>query len=239
MTERRDQVMADLSELEIQTVEGEIDLPTAARLRETYRRELEEIETADREQTAQPLAFGWWVGLGAALVGVIAAVTLAGAWSEPAPAPPDPSSVSNETMEAVIAANPDHPGINGMRLALADRYFAAGDYAAALPHYQALLTSEPDRTVQSHVLARLGWMVYKSDGEVEIATELLFRALDLRPEDAEAAFLLAMVRWCGAGESETAVGLLKGVLSSPELPEERQPDVEQALDAASSGQSCP
>ncbi len=39
----------------------------------------------------------------------------------------DPDSVSNETMEAVIAANLDNPSINGMRLALAHRYFEEGE----------------------------------------------------------------------------------------------------------------
>ena len=40
--------------------------------------------------------------------------------------------VTNTELEAVVAANPD---IIGMRLALARRYFEAGDYSASFGHY--------------------------------------------------------------------------------------------------------
>ena len=46
----------------------------------------------------------------------------------------DPSSFSNETLAAVVAANQDHPQIDGMRLALAERYFEEGDYQSAFPY---------------------------------------------------------------------------------------------------------
>ncbi|MEX0666966.1 MAG: cytochrome c-type biogenesis protein, partial [Acidimicrobiia bacterium] len=46
----------------------------------------------------------------------------------------DPDSISNETLEAVIAANLDNPEIEGMRLALANRYFEERNYQKAFPH---------------------------------------------------------------------------------------------------------
>ena len=72
----------------------------------------------------------------------------------------DLSDVSNETMEAVISANLSDPQINGMRLALAERYFEAGDYRAAFPHFLAVAESpqaSPGEAVAA--LTRLGWMV--------------------------------------------------------------------------------
>ena len=100
------------------------------------------------------------------------------------------SEVSNETMEAVVAANLDNPQINGMRLALAERYYEAGDYSSAFPHYFAVAsaTGASDAELVT-ALVRLGWMAWDGNGEVETAIGLLDQALIIDSASTTAMFL--------------------------------------------------
>ena len=152
----------------------------------------------------------------------------------------DPSAYSDETLEALVAANVDDPQIAGMRVALADRYFSRGDYQAAFPHYQAVLETEPPPSpvLVATALGRLGWIVYRGNGEVDLALDLFDQALALRPGDAHTTYLKALVLWCGAGQPAEAVDLLEQVLSSPQVEEEAQADVEADLAGARQGESC-
>lgn len=147
--------------------------------------------------------------------------------------------VSNETMEAVIAANQDSPQINGMRLALAERYFGSGDYRAAFPHYLSVaesdLATDPEVTT---ALIRLGWMAYDGNGEVTAATNLLDQALAITPDSAVALYLKGQVLWCGAGEPARAAELLQTVLETPDLNEETRQQVQSDLDRISAGANC-
>lgn len=151
----------------------------------------------------------------------------------------DLDDVSNETMEAVIAANQDNPQINGMRLALAERYFQTGDYRAAFPHYlqvaQAAQSTDDEATT---ALVRLGWMAYDGNGEVETAITLLDEALAIDPESQTALYLKGQVLWCGAGESEQAVDLFELVLADEELEDATRTLVEADLTLASAGEPC-
>ncbi|HJR86414.1 MAG TPA: cytochrome c-type biogenesis protein CcmH [Acidimicrobiia bacterium] len=150
----------------------------------------------------------------------------------------DPDAVSNETMEAVIAANLENPSIGGMRLALANRYFEEGDYQKAFGHYQAVLDSEPAAAEAAAAYTRLGWMVYDGNGETNLGLELIDRALALMPGDAFALYLKGRVTWCGKADPEAAVELFDRVLTTPDLDPDVRTQVTADLERAESGQSC-
>jgi Tfp pilus assembly protein PilF len=152
----------------------------------------------------------------------------------------DLSEVSNETMEAVIAANADDPQVNGMRLALAERYFEARDYRAAFPHYLTV-AEDPGATSAEAItaLVRLGWMAYDGNGEVETATRLLDEALAIDPASDVALYVRARVRWCGAGEAGEAVTVFRDLLGDPDLSDETRAQVQSDLSLAESGEECP
>jgi cytochrome c-type biogenesis protein CcmH len=151
----------------------------------------------------------------------------------------DPESISNETLEAVIASNLDDPDIVGMRLALANRYFEAGDYRAAFPHYEAVIEGEPTPAQAASALTRLGWMVFDGNGEVEVALDLLDQALAAAPADPFATYLKARVLWCGRSDNQGAVALLNQVLGQASLDPEVRTRVAADLDAAGAGETCP
>ena len=148
--------------------------------------------------------------------------------------------VSDETMEAVIAANADHPQVDGMRLALAERYYEEGDFQSAFPHYLAVVES-PDSTEPQTVTAliRLGWMTWQGNDEAGTAVDLLDQALAIDPDSDTALYLKAQVLWCGPGELDHAAALLEEVLADPELTGESRDVVQSDLDAIESGASCP
>ena len=152
----------------------------------------------------------------------------------------DLSEVSNETMEAVVAANAEDPQINGMRLALAERYFDEGDYRSAFPHY-LVVAEDPNATGAEAItaLVRLGWMAYEGNGEVETATRLIDEALAIDPESSVARYVQARVLWCGAGETEQAVETFEDLLADPDLVAETRARIETDLALASQGGGCP
>jgi cytochrome c-type biogenesis protein CcmH len=151
----------------------------------------------------------------------------------------DLSQVSNETMEAVIAANLDNPQINGMRMALAERYYEEGDYRSAFPHYLAIAQSEmATSTEAAAALTRLGWMAYEGNGEVDTALNLLDQALAIEPDAPVALFLKGRVQWCGAGDTEAAIALFDEVLGNPSLPDDSRTEIEADLERATAGEAC-
>ncbi|HEU5112600.1 MAG TPA: hypothetical protein VFU96_04730, partial [Acidimicrobiia bacterium] len=152
----------------------------------------------------------------------------------------DLAEVSNETMEAVIAANTDDPQINGMRLALAERYFDAGDYRSAFPHY-LVVAEDPNASSTEAItaLVRLGWMAYAGNGEVETATRLIDEALAIDPESSVARYVRARVVWCGTGATEQAIETFDDLLADPALAAETRSQIEADLDLARSGGECP
>jgi cytochrome c-type biogenesis protein CcmH len=147
--------------------------------------------------------------------------------------------VSNETMEAVIAASRDDPQINGMQLALAERYFEEGDYRSAFPHYldvaQSGTATDPEAVT---ALIRLAWMAYDGNGEVEAAIALFDQALEISPDSEAAQYLKGQVLWCGAGEHEEASDLFRSVLDNEGLDPSTRREVEADLELATSGEGC-
>lgn len=148
----------------------------------------------------------------------------------------DLSDVSNQTLEAVVAANPE---VYGMRLALAERYFAENDFRAAFPHYLTIAEAPEAPTSEAvTALVRLGWMAWLSNAEVADAVGLFDQALEVDPSSWFARYYKGRVLWCGSGENEEAAALFQEVLGHPELPDETRSQVEVDLDAALSGESC-
>lgn len=151
----------------------------------------------------------------------------------------DLDDVSNETMEAVIAANVDDPRVDGMRLALAERYFEIGDYRSAFPQYLAVAES-PNATDPQAVtaLVRLGWMAWDGNAEAEAAIGLFDQALAIDDTSSTAMYLKGQVIWCGTGDTDSATELFEAVLADPDLPAESRALVQDDLEAASSGAGC-
>jgi cytochrome c-type biogenesis protein CcmH len=152
----------------------------------------------------------------------------------------DLDQVSNETMEAVIAANTDNPQVDGMRLALAERYYEVGDFRSAFPHYFAVAGSSDASDPQAvTALIRLGWMTWQGNGEAATAVDLLDQALAIDPGSDTARYLKAQVFWCGLDDPEGAAGLLEEVLADSDMTGESRQVVEADLAAVRSGEACP
>jgi cytochrome c-type biogenesis protein CcmH len=150
----------------------------------------------------------------------------------------DFNNVSNETMEAVVAANADHPQINGMRLALAERYYEANDYRSAFPHYLAVAESSASDSELLTSLVRLGWMAYDGNGEKVTAIQLLDEALEIDPDSQTALYLKGQVLWCGNSDFATAEVLFGRILKDPDLPGDSRSQVETDLAAVQAGSKC-
>ncbi|MFP3915655.1 MAG: cytochrome c-type biogenesis protein CcmH, partial [Actinomycetota bacterium] len=163
MEERLSQVKRDLDELATQQASGEIGPAPAAQLRSAYRAEADEIraalDTLGSPTGPQPRS-PRRVATGAALLAaaLVVVVVAAGAFLVERPDASsgvadalegDPSSYSNETLAAVIAANQDHPQIDGMRIALAERYFEEGDFQSAFPYYLDVASSQTATDAQA------------------------------------------------------------------------------------------
>lgn len=151
----------------------------------------------------------------------------------------DLSEVSNQTMEAVIAANEDHPEVSGMRLALAERYYEEGDFQSAFPHYLEVAESPDATDIQAATaLIRLGWMAWQGNGETQAALDLFDEALAIDPDSDTARYLKARVLWCGAGDLEQAADLMEDVLADPDLADESRQVIREDLEAIDSGADC-
>ncbi|MDE0233161.1 MAG: tetratricopeptide repeat protein [bacterium] len=251
---RLSQAVRDLEELEQQLAEDEIPLSTAQRLRRIYTEEIAESRlrlageasaSPDRQSLDPGSRSRFWtpgrvtvtVILGTAAVALVISVGWFVQPEEPTDAAGgefNPAQYSNETMEAVISANADHPQINGMRLALAGRYFRAGDFARAFAHYRGVLEHDPTAAEEAEALSRLGWMAWAGSGEVQLAIDTLDRALLAAPGYPQALYFKAIVLWCGAGQTTEAVPLLEE--ASEALPSEEALVAELA--SARAGEEC-
>ena len=141
--------------------------------------------------------------------------------------PVDLSEVTNDQMEAVIAANPGVPEIAAMRLALADRYFEEGRFSSALPHYLDALDGRLDRGRRARGMARVGWMSHLS-GAGEPAEAYLARALEIDPDYLEAALFLGLVHF-DRGDPAGALARLEPLLAEEGLPEGARQTIEETV----------
>jgi len=249
ISDQIDQVDRDLAEVDEQVDVGELDETTADRLRSAYQSERAALEaqladiatpTEDTPASTGPaprsrgraVAGTVIVGIAALVVAVVAVFSL----QERTPAGEstdgvataalenggerDLSSVGLEEMEAVVAQNPDIPG---MRLALADRYVEAGDYSRALEHYMVVLDQEPE---DATALARVGWLTFLSD-EAELAEPFIVRAIAIEPDFPQAYWYLANVR-IQMGDVEGAIEPLERLLTY-DLPDDVRAQAELML----------
>ena len=120
--------------------------------------------------------------------------------------------VTNDELEAVVAANPE---VIAMRLALARRYVEAGDFSAALPHYFEVLDREPN---EPEALMYRGWMTTVS-GEPATGASLRERSLEVAPDNLLAMLFLASTRLYGLDDPDGAIPLLEVVIASGAVPD--------------------
>lgn len=257
LVERRDLVRTDLLELAAQEDSGEVATATAQRLRRGYEAELDSLDAAIADLPvevilAEPEAGVWtsapvgrspWrMAVGSAIVigalALVIALVAQNAGDDDAAGSAggttvDPASVSNEEMEAVVAANPD---VNGMRMALADRYFDAEDYGAALDHYLIVAQNDPTHAEASKALARVGWIAYRT-GLPEAARDYVMASLDADPDNAEARLYIGFISFYGLEDAQAAIPQLETALTIPNLSANVIAQIEDALGEARSGES--
>ena len=236
---RQNQARADITDVEQQVVDGEIDRATADELIARYRRELEALDqqltTIDQPKSDRRRAVGVLL-----LVGILVVVaTVAFQALQPRDdgfitgdlgGSVDLDTVTNDQMEAVIAANADLPEVAAMRIALADRYFDATEFPAALGHYLEALDGQLDSTRRARALARIGWMSFVS-GEAEVAARYLDLALTTDPAYDEARLFLGLVR-LDQCNSEAALDQLVPLVTNEEVPDDMRGDIQAAVDLA-------
>jgi tetratricopeptide (TPR) repeat protein len=235
LREQIQQVERDLLEIADQQAAGELDPATVAHLRSRYEAERDALRrelagTDELEEITEPaerLITGRRI-VGAAVL-VVAAIGLTfgvvnatgdsqgveGVASDVvAGGGVNLDEITNEQLEAVVAENPD---IAPMRLALADRYFAEGDFSSALTHYMYVLdTMEID---DPGALANVGWMTYQS-GVAEVAASFVERSLEIQPDGGVAYWYLANIRFYGLDDPAGAIEPLQNLLRYDNLPEE-------------------
>lgn len=261
LAERRDLIQQDLDELAAQVEEAEIETATADRLRASYHAELELLDSAlgelpegrhepavimDEPEISAPttrsprrMVIGSLLLIGAlSLMIGFAARDAEPQNSQPISSSPgeltvDPDSVSNEQLETIVAANPN---INGMRMALADRYFAAEEYGAALEHYLHIADNAPSPEEATEALARIGWMAYIS-GLPDEARTYVEASLTADPTNAEATLFLGFITLYGLGDVETAIPQLEAALDLPNLSTNVISQIEDALTDARAGET--
>jgi tetratricopeptide (TPR) repeat protein len=255
LVERRDLVRRDLLELAAQEQSREVAAATAQRLRHSYEVELDALDAAiadlpvqvltpdpDDRSGAEPAGRSPWrmvagslivVGALAATVALVARNAGSDDDASFAGLTVDPASVSNEEMETVVAANPD---INGMRMALADRYFDAEEYGAALDHYLIIAQNDPAPGEEGKALARVGWIAYRTNLP-EAARDYVMASLDVDPTNAEARVYIGFINLYGLGDAEAAIPQLEAALGIPNLSENVISQIEDALGEARNGGS--
>lgn len=230
-----EQVDRDLAEVAAQLAAGELDAATAERLRASYERERAAIVAAPPgprpAEGRSPRRM--LIGSAILIVGVVA-VAAFGVITTQSDTPGqgaitgvasdavegggvDLSSVTDEEMEAVIAAN---PRVVGMRLALAERYVAAGNHSRALDHYLTVLDQSPQ---QPEALAMVGWLTFLA-GEAELAEPFVVKSLEVEPEYPLALWFLGNILMAnGDYDGATfAIEHLLGFELSPEIRSEAE-----------------
>lgn len=220
-------VAVDLAELDVQEAAGELGATEAARLRQSYLAEQKVLAAAEPAVAAASTRSRGrtLVGAGILVVGAIA-LTIAVVVTVRDRAPGDLitggianqeegrdlSTVTNEEMEAVVAANPD---VVPMRLALAGRYFDGGNFSDAVRHYLEVL----DREQHPEALANVGWMAYLN-GEIETGLAFVERSLAITDALPQAHWYVANIRYLGMQDANGAVVPLETLLAFDSIPPE-------------------
>ena len=241
----------ELADVDAQERVGDLDADTASRIRSRYEAELADLEASAQVDRNVPVDDADAPEVGPArrrldqraLVGiglVAVALVVIGVFAvRSLNSPPvvgadgivgdvvrgegqvDLSTITNEEMEVVVAENPD---IVPMRLALARRYFEAGEFDKALDHYFEVL----DREQHPEALANVGWMTYLS-GRPEIAVSYVEIALEHQPDYLAAQWFLGNI-YTTLGRFDEAETFLVVVVASDEVPEDVRQSALELLD---------
>ncbi len=243
-------VDADMAEVAVQVAEGELDAGTGSELQSGLEAEAGALATAlasvpepgegdeGEEPAARPRGLDRraMLGIGILLVGALVVGTTLVLTADDSgdggivDAPPiDPSTVTPERLEEVIAANPD---ILPMRLALAGLLLEEGEVLRAAQHYGEVLQRDP---ANPEALAALGWISFLVE-EHETAEGYLVDALSVAPDYGQALWWLANVRIAGLGDTAGAIDPLERLLAFDDLPADIRANAEQLLTAAKDGQ---
>lgn len=140
----------------------------------------------------------------------------------------DPASVTNEQLEAVVAANPD---ITAMRMALADRYYEAEEWGSALDHYLYIAENTTNPAEETKALARVGWMAYITE-QAEPADEYFSRALAIDPTNSEAILFRAFNTMYGLDDPAGAIPQFEAALALPNISDNVVSQIEASLEEA-------
>ncbi len=224
-----DQAVRDIVEIDAQVAAGEISAEAARPMRQRYEilagRALEALDAAAADgpdpepRPRRPRAWSLAYALTGIAALVAALILLPASVLDRPPggfvtgnevvqradgAPPlDPAAtVSDQQLEQVVAANPD---VIGMRLALADRYVAQGEYDRAMRHYLDALRREPGN---AEALAHLGWLLLQIDQPQE-ALESVEQALAIDPSLHDALWFKANIQLYGLDDPTAALATLR------------------------------
>lgn len=224
----------ELADVDRQLAEGDIDEPTAIALRARYTAELDALISTRTAASDGDLsgesgfrltkrAVAGLIVVGVAVIGiaVFAVMSLTGSSGSGAEGVAgdvlngdgvrDLSTVTNEEMEEVVAANPD---VVPMRLALARRYFEAGDFDSALDHYFEVL----DREQHPEALANVGWMTYLS-GYPDVAVGYVEASVERDPTFLVARWYLGNI-YVSLGRTDEAIVMLTVVAEDDQTADE-------------------
>jgi tetratricopeptide (TPR) repeat protein len=231
--EQLELITEELEDLDRQVAVGDLDAATARHLRAKYVAELDTL-IADRGQRSEPTSQkvaekqGRVPGRAIVWTAVFAVNSLSGPSTAgvegvasdvvSGDVKTDLSEVSNEEMETIVAQNPD---VVGMRLALARRYFEAGDFTNALDHYMVVL----DQEQHPEALANVGWMTYMS-GRSDLALGYVEAALVRQPDFVTATWFLGNIQFT-LGNYEAATIALTKIVETDGVPD----DVKQSARA--------
>ena len=127
--------------------------------------------------------------------------------------PIDLNLISNKQMEEVVKKN---VGVLGMRMSLANRYLAEGEFTNALPHYVFIASKDQTGEFRSSALAQIGWMSYKS-GEVPLSLEYIEESIRLDSENVLGNSYLGIILLEQNIDKEKGLSLLKQVLDYSEM----------------------
>ncbi len=257
---RRGQVARDIEELEDQVESGQVEPPTAERLRGVYAEELTEIDAALAgivdvpvqeeeipEDTPRVRGFSFTtVAVAGTLLVVLTGLIV---WAGTASGP-DPTATGNASTEVIMDAGEidinamseaeledalaRFPNSNLVRLAVADRHLARGDKEGALGHYLVVAEGDALPHDKSRALARIGYLSYATD-QLELARGTLLESLSFNEDNTEAMLYLGYVLLNGFGDEAGAIPYFERVVADPSMPSEIVEAVSEILDDARAG----
>lgn len=142
------------------------------------------------------------------------------------PTPIDLDSVTNIQMEEVVQKNPD---VHGMRLSLANRYLAEGDFSNALTHFVYIASNDQTNEFKPNALAQIGWMSYES-GKTMLALDYIKESIRLKPDNILGNTYLGIILLEKDLDLEGGLEILKEVLNSSQTNSSEKEIVSKYID---------